>query len=360
MDQAAAERVLRSYSGKKLTTKEALYVLREWMRSKEMSEDRWGNFHMSDGHRIKLTKQRMRVETKRSRGGWFMVESYPLIEAAYRAIRDAGKAMGQEDVVEKARGAIQSRRSSKKKQKAKRLTKAKQEALARMAVMIASSEDPEAFYAIEDGDEDDVEELNHRKHELTRELEGLEQIGRVVKDADVFSVNAVPVALLRVDGEAVWTEEVDGVTYSIRIAHADQNKATIEIGVSGAGEFHIGVDPLTHSMGYGSGRIAKGDAYISGYVARSHAEMPIGILFMISSHEKQQGAGSRVLDIWCDIMAAFGVERWMAQAVGEEGRAFFAARERDGRLRRIGSSGSNIAFECEGGPRGRQQRLAFS
>lgn len=356
MDKTAAERVLRSYSGKKLDTRESLHVLRQWALSKGMVEDRWGNFHMEDGHRVKFGKQKMRVEAKSGRR-WVLIDSYALIDAAYAAIRDAAKVAGQEGMVEHARTALKSRRSSKKKQKQKRLSKAKQEALETMAVLIASSEDPDLFYAAAD-DRDSVEavEFQARRRELLREMEGLEQMGRSVSAAEVFNVDKVPVALLTLKGEATWAEDVDGVTYSVRIEHAERNKAYVEIGASSRGGFQIGVDPLGRSIGYAS-RSAKGDAYISGYVARRNRGLPVGILFMIVSQHKQRGAGSRVLDLWCDIMAAFGARRWMAKAVGEEGRAFFDARVRDGRLRRIGSLGSDIAFECEGGPRNRQQRL---
>jgi len=356
MDQADAERVLRLYTGGKLTTRAALPLLREWALAKGMTEDRWGNFHMEDGHRIKFTKQRMRVEGKGGRG-WSAIESYPLIDAGYMAIRDAAKAAGRDDVFEKARGSLRSRRSSKKKSRQKRLSKAKEAALSQMAKLIASSEDPFYFYEVVD-EEAPADDYESRVFELSRELRALEERGKPVTDADVFSASSVPAALLHMPGEAQWIEEVDGVAYSIWIKHREGRKATIEIGTSSESGFGGSVDPLGYSMHYGSGP-GKGDAYISGYVERLRGHAPVGILFMIVSHNKQHGAGSRVLDIWCDLMAAFGVERWAAKAVGEEGEAFFAARERAGRLRRIGSRGSDIAFECEGGPRGRQTRLSY-
>jgi hypothetical protein len=350
MDQRVAQDILRAYPGRKMTVADARTVIRAWAR--QWPEDRWGNFKPADDRRIKLTKRQIRREEKRGRA-WRSIRSTPMVDAALNLVKKAATELGDEVVLAKV-GLYKVKRAAATE---KRADKSKQERLHKevmdMVAKVASAEMPDSFAQLHD---EGVAggEFQARYNELVKRVQTLRRIGSPPRDQDMFSTFEPPLAPVLMDVSAEWVEEIDGVPYTITIRHGGPNVAAIEIG---APPGLARVDPIKRFVSeslIGFGR--EGDSYISGRIHRS-AEGPYGALYFIASKEKQRGAGSRVLDLWCNLMDSYGVQAWVAEAVGDEGMAFLDAKVRQGRLEKVGGEGANIVMRCLGGYQGRQPRL---
>lgn len=356
MKTEVASEVLRAYPGRKLDIETAKEIVRRWAEASGWELDRWGNYHTPSGMRIKITKRQLQRQTKRG-GTWSNVSSTPLVEAAHNLVAKAAEAAGDEAVLAKVTGA----KAQRAEVAGRRQEKAKQaEVEAEIGATVAkllSVEDPEGFVAHVKLKQA-TPAFAGRAVELTRELRGLRERGRVPTDGELFSSYDPPLAPLLVEADAQWVEQVRDVPYTISVAHsrAKRDTAVIEIGATGG--LGSRVDPVTRVQLWEPGH-REGDAYLSGRITWT-PKGPIAVLFMIIAQQKQTGAGSRLLDLWCRMMDAYGADVWGAEAVGPEGQLFLEAKVRDGRLRLLSRDGSNWVVACEGGDEARQQRLKFN
>jgi hypothetical protein len=357
MKQEVAEAVLEAYPGKKLSGAMARAIVHAWAQASGYEQDRWGNYHPREGLRIKLTKQRMQRQEKRGRD-WRNLSSTPLISAAQNLVVKAAEARGDEEVHGKVSGAREQRRGAKEQRAEKALEEARKAQVESMAAKVVSAEDPGGFVAMYESGEPSPA-FKSRYLELTKQIDHLQRSGRTPVDRDFFSTTSPPLAPILIESKADWLEEVDGVPYTVTLRHADQDRAVIEIGAIGTMGLTNRVDPITKAAVIDF-EPREGDSYASGYVQRRKGQDPVALLFFIQSAQSRTGAGSRILDLWCNLMDAYGVDVWLAEAVGDEGMAFLNAKAGLGRLEILGKRGANLVVRCTGGYRGRQQSLALN
>lgn len=353
-----AREIMEVYPRKRLDLASARTIVHAWADASGWERDQWGNYHPPGGRRLKITKRVVQRQQKRS-GRWRNLSSTPLVQAANNLVEKAAEVLGDEEALRKARGAKAKRVEKRTKQRDRAAAERDQRELETMALKIVSAEHPEEM-VLAQADGRLPLKLQQAWSRTVGQLKKLRELGRMPVDGDLFSSQMPPIAPLIADAEATWVESMRGVPYTISIRHAGTNQAVIEIG-STAGEMSLGtrVDPVTMSVSPQLDIDREGDGYISGRVQRT-PRGPVGALFMIISQQKQRGAGSRMLDLWCNLMEAYGVDAWVAEGVGEEGLAFLAAKIRDGRLEELGRQGPNLVMRCIGGPEARQQRLAFN
>lgn len=354
MQHDVAEKVLRAYPARKLNGAMARSIIEAWALANGWSEDRWGNYHTRSGRRIKLTKQRLQRQEKRG-GSWRNLSSTPIIEAAQNVVRKAAETVGDEAVLAKVTKAKEKRQGAKEKRRSQAETASRKARVEDMASKVASMEDPVGFVTMYETGEPSAA-FKRRWTELANQIGHLQSIGRMPVDEDFFRTVHPPLAPVLIDTKAQWTEEVDGVPYTVTMRHADANRCVVELGSVASMGLQNRVDPITKAAVIDWEK-RVGDSYVSGYIQRLRGKDPVALLFFIQSEHKQRGAGSRVLDLWCNLMEAFGVDVWLAEAVGDEGRAFLHARVQRGRLEILGERGSNLVVRCTGGYRGRQQSL---
>lgn len=196
--------------------------------------------------------------------------------------------------------------------------------------------------------------MRGRIHEYTEEFLSDVRAGKVPKDDGAFADRTRPPVLpIMYDINYFWTETVDGVEYTVEVRHHERGSASVQIGKTHK-DFYglLGVDPFTHAISMEPRIDTKGDAYIAGKVVlheeakRTEKSYFWAAMFMLISHEKRQGAGTRVMQIWCDLMAGWGIRVWVAEAVGEEGEGFISALQDKGRLRILKVVGPSMLVEC--------------
>jgi hypothetical protein len=356
MRREVAEKVLDAYPMKKLNGAMARTIVHAWAQASGWEQDRWGNYHPAPGRRIKLTKQRVQRQEKRG-GSWRNRASTPLIGAAQNLVKKAAEALGDQEALAKVEGAQAKRRGAKEKRRTKAEEEARKKQVEDMASKVVSMERPMGFVSMYEGGEPSAD-FKRRWTDLANQIGYLQEIGRMPVDQDFFRTVHPPLAPVLIESEAEWVEEVDGVPYTVTLRHGDVDRAVIELGSIGSMGVQNRVDPITKAA-IPSFEHREGDSYVSGYVQRRRGKDPVALLFFIQSQNKQAGAGSRVLDLWCNLMDSFGVDVWLAEAVGDEGRAFLQAKVRAHRLEILGERGANLVVRCAGGYRGRQQPLPF-
>jgi len=350
-----ARSILEIYPGKKLTNATAREVVLVWAASSGWREDRWGNFHPREGLRVKLTKQRVQRQKKRDDGTWSNATSTPLIEAAQNLVQKAAEVLGNEEVLGKVSGAKEARRGAQQARASKAETEARKRQVEAMAAKVISMEDPVGFLTLYETDKAPAV-FQRRYTELTGQIDRLQALGRMPTDQDFFRTTHPPLAPVLIQSMASWVEEVDGVPYTVSLRHADRDRAIIEIGSIGSMGLTNRIDPITKAAVIDFER-REGDSYISGYIHRRAGQAPAALLFFIQSQEKRRGGGGRALDLWCHLMDSFGVDAWLAEAVGSDGEAFLGRKVASGRLENLGRRGANFVMRCTGGYRGRQLSL---
>ena len=159
-----------------------------------------------------------------------------------------------------------------------------------------------------------------------------------------YSVHEPPTTLFFKNSEATWIEVLGGKRYTVQITNDGTKRAHVHIGRSGRTGLMIDPTRLRVDMGR-SAPDAEGDAYVSGSINLYDGNL-YGKLFMIVAHEGRRRAGSRALTLWCDLMDGYGIERWIAEAVGDEGMAFFEGLARKGKIKIYGRRGSDLGIEC--------------
>jgi len=358
MDPDVVVAVLQAWDRRKVTTKSAVRVLRAWASAKGWEEDRWGNFRLPGGERYHFTKQRIQRQKKYDDGRWSNVKSTSLIDGATSLLIKAAGAAGDEAALAKLEGARGKRREKKVERHEKAQAERVREAVRQQAAKMIASEMPVEFAMWHETGRGGPA-FTERFAMLQEQLEAMRRLGAAFpRDEELFNVQDPPFAPIIMDvGPVEWVQPQDGVTYTVTIENARSrpNTAVIEIGATGG----IGqrVDPITHGTRMDvHGMDREGDAYLSGYIQRTD-EGALGVLFFLVSKEKQRGAGSRILDLWCDLMESYGSASWIAQAVGDEGLAFLERKVATGRLEALRTRGHDHLFRCRGGHGARQQEM---
>lgn len=357
MRDEVAVAILDAYPRRKMTRAEAKEVVKAWAESSGWHRDRWGNYHPREGIRIKLTKQRVQRQSK-SGGRWSNLSSTPYIGAAQNLVKKAAEAADDEEALAKVTQRKARRREEREKRAAQAQEEGRRERIEAMVAKVISAEDPVGFLSMyETGSAGP--EFKSRYAELGGQIDRLQRMGRTPVDQDFFRTQHPPLAPVLMDSEAQWVEEIDGVPYTVTLRHGQANRAVVEIGHIGSMGLGTRVDPITRAA-MPTFEEREGDAYLSGYILRRPGADPTALLFLLQSLHKQRGAGSRVLDLWCNLMDAYGIDAWVAEAVGDEGVAFLERKVAHGRLEKLGERGSNLVMRCVGGYRGRQQQLALN
>jgi hypothetical protein len=346
MNPEAAVPILAAWDRRKITGKNAKDVITAWLRTKDYREDNYGNFLMPSGQRYHFSKQRLQRQDKRG-GRWANVRSTSLIDAATNLLIKSAQATDDTAVLDRLEGARTKRGEQKTKQAKQRELERAHEEVRRIAINMVAAEMPLEFaeWHASGSPPPDIKRAFDMHME---QLEALRRLGGTLPaDEDLFNIQEPPFAPLLVDvGPVEWNQPHEGVVYTVTIEKAESrdNVAIIEIGATG--DLGQRIDPVTMSARMDvHGMNREGDAYLSGYIQRTD-DGALGVLFFIISKTKQRGAGSRILDLWCDLMEAYGSAKWVAEAVGDEGLAFLERKVESGRLESLGGRGKNYLFRC--------------
>ena len=328
------------------TVVQARAIVEAWLKSQGLRADRWGNYVFQNGERrFNFGKTALRRQGKVG-GSWSTLSSSGVIDYAVSLL---GQAVGElpeierqqlADTVGRAKASAQSSADRRKlelvRAEAEILAFKRTEAEYRDDVyrnMIAGKKLSDARAA----------EINEALKRYKQEMVGLLQTEGFQKpgDGSFVDVDRPPLLpILSAGGKYFWVDQADGIAYSIRVAHEGKGVARVEIGSAGT----VAVDPRTMRMIHAPSG-AVGDSYISGYVQRVEGTL-IGVLFLIISQTKLSGAGSRAFSLWLRMMKGYGIDLWVAEAVGAEGEAFLQAMARRGLIqlgRRFGSANIEVS-----------------
>ena len=344
MATPVAEAVLHAWDGRKLTLASSKPVLRAWMRAHGWPEDRWGNFKIDEKNRWHFGKQVVRRE--RNLGGyWQNTDSRSPIDVAHTLLGKAAKALGREPEYEK----VSKAKAARIEQKAERRTKAEEDRLlveARdWALKYVAQELPTDFVTWKTTGEQS-EAFKARAQELHAQIKRQLLAGGSFSDGEIVSTDSPPIgAFFDERLKYSWEEAAGDVRYTIDVIPRGAGKVAVHIGKPTASGFGQRVDPTTMTMSWEPTLEHEGDGYLTGQVIRTK-DGPTAGLFMLIAHEKQRGAGGRMLDLWCTMLSAYGVEDWVAEAVGDEGQAFIEKKVASGRLELVGRRGANIDVRC--------------
>jgi hypothetical protein len=108
-------------------------VLRAFFTARHGHPDKWGNFKISDSQRIQLGDVVVRVQNKHSKeagGGWFNVQSKPIIDYSIAVAAMAAKILGREELVALAGRKRGARADAKKNAATKRAAAASKREIA--------------------------------------------------------------------------------------------------------------------------------------------------------------------------------------------------------------------------------------
>lgn len=364
MDAKVAEKVIFRYEdmGKgKLDARKATSLITTWLRAIGGVEDRFGNFLFQNGtRRWKFKEQVVRRESKTD-SGWFATDSVSLIDTGNNILKNAAQALGREDLLERA----EKMKASRAATRTKRADKAKADELAHKALVwahkLVAQKHPDAYADAREGSGAKKEAAVKK---ISPELESVKQIaldklsvGEKLDDGTIVSTTNPPIAAFFDEHLSFyWTETEGGVEYTIRFSPKKNGLVDVQIGRSS----EMGLRMSASSMkieATPAGLSDKGDGFISALIGRERGKMSAKV-FMIISLQKRAGVGSRLLNMWCRMMDAYGINAWVAEAVGEEGQAAIEAWAKRGRLQILKQVGSNILVRCESKPKGEEWSLA--
>ncbi len=343
----------RAEAPKRLTGEHARQILARYFGALGYPLDRWGNYHTPQGERYDLGKTVLRRQYK-SGSDWKNLTSTPLQEAVLNILDAAAKALGDDTVKsavfnarEDRKGAVRKRRSAKEEREAKdqgRVVAWKRAAFTYRADVLASLSGQRL--------PDDVAAAMNAQMVADADLLGLLASGGspLPPDSEFASADVPPVLpFFRAGFDAQWTETVGGVPYTVLVQHgAEKHRADVLIGASQMLWFtqQFGrMGSLLSVTGRHRTRMT-GDGSITGYVLLDPQTQRFGAaLVLITAKTPRAGAGARLLALWCRILKGYGVTRWAAIAVGEEGRAFFARMAARGVVRILGARGADLVLE---------------
>lgn len=350
--QAIIDHVKRLNVPAKPSVSEAEGVLRTWLRAIGWKQDNWGNFlDPSDPTvRYHFKKTVLDKQWRNDRGVWSNLSYTQTIDSAVSLIVSAAGVVGDQELVAKY-SRTKGKRVEQKKARADSAKDRRDRAQAFKLALREYATLRRGFvekYMLGKASNEEVIKAREEMTPLHAKWLSLVQAGKEPADDQQFaSVGMPPLAGVlgrQEDGPYVWFETVDGVRYSIAVKPVGSKTAEISIGDSGA--MSLGVSAVTRWISTDMDVDAEGDAYISGKVWHQNGKYN-GALYLIMATAKQKGAGTRVLSLWCRLMAGYGIKIWVAEAVGEEGAAFMRALEKKGKLKILVQQGPNWAVQCE-------------
>jgi len=353
MKEATAKAIVEkvnSFGIRKVNRDNASVVIGAWLRALGWKEDRWGNYlnPQDDGERYHF-KTNVLNRQKKSSGDWSNMSSTPLIDAASNLIVAAAAATGDEDLAKRFSKA----KVKRKEEKAARADRAEDERAGKEAYELtmkqAGREDPSlaVLYVTRKASETKRNAFEEKYRPVVASWkQAVLEDKRPETDEQFADIDHPPVMSLYMSFEYTYDVEVDGVAYSVHASPTESGHVDVEIGRPSSTAGFMRISATSQSMKFTGNLDAKGDAYISGRLFEVDGKRG-AVLFLIASHEKRTGAGSRVLEIWCRMMKGLGIKTWIAEAVGDEGAAFFTAMARKKKLEVYGARGSNWAISCK-------------
>ncbi len=361
MEPSVAEAVLAATSTlpKKLKIADAEIVVRRWLRARGLVEDRWGNFAIVvsqksldrgiAAERYHFTDRQIQHQARSSegRGDWHNHTSTPLIEAANTLITKAGEALGRTDIVEHATKAKAQRAGAAEKRaetvKSKRVDEDARN-LARKYIAKKYRADVLKNYTNVPIESDRLAEMKQALEFHEGFFRGAVLGQRTMPTDDLFASIDLP-PILPIFGGPIsyeWVEKEGGVPYSVFVTNKEKGKAIVKIGASGG---LLDIDPTTMSISGQRRENIQGDGWIDGILIYANGRFNGALVVISVKSEKKKGVGSRLLNLWCRMMAGYGITRWVAVAVGPEGQEFFNALEKRGRIR-IDRRDVNWVIQC--------------
>lgn len=335
--------------GPNMKADEARDLIRAYLRLEGYRSDSYGNFKKPSDpkHRYHFSKQRVQFQSRSPRG-WSNEGSDLPGDLARRIVTGAAKIAGDTALADKfmaGRKAAAKRKIAGRKREEKRKGEVDALHIAQKAFAVESPDIalrigsrvkvPSGKFAV----------AKERVHNLSMQwADHLLGGGEPPPDSAFATVDYPPILPVFFPYTYDWTETVDGVEYSIHVEHGEYGTANVMIG----GHGNFAVDPMTHRMFVPKYK-PVGDAQISGRIVWDDSGKELaGMLFLITSLNKRRGAGSRVMQLWCRMMRGYGIEAWIAEAVGAEGMAFFEALAAKQTLAILGADRKNLVVACTG------------
>lgn len=340
MDPSVAEAVLSAAPrGKKIGGGDAIAVIYTWLRARGYERDRWGNYLKAGEPDVRWHfKERVLNQQYKYAGEWRNKSSQSLIDVANNLIVNAAKALGQPEA--EVAAAARGRREQRSTAADKRAARVAREALEKQARTLAAKAMAWKYRAELDKQlrgelpTPSVAEQFRADNaaaaaSILAALEAKQPVDE--DDGQIATVDLPPLLPLLHEVQYEWDHRQDGVDYTIAVAHHQRGQAAIRIGKSTDADIGIGVDPITHTITWQLHRDQLGDGLATGQLIQRE-DVRFAKLFLIIAHEKQRGVGTRLMRIWCQLMAGYGVQDWIAEAVGPEGEAFLLALEKRGSI----------------------------
>lgn len=349
----------------RLNVDQAEVIVNAWLRSRpELELDRYGNYKYRDNPKRRYHLKKTVLNIQADVGGrWANVTSRSTIEVAQVLVRTAAQKLSDQGRLDAWVEEKKRRESAKAKRVEVRLSQEQERRLSVLSWKHAVVDLGEAGVRVLRGfaDDDLAAAFEQRRTSVRVELARLPETVLALSSLK-HSRHSPPWLPLYpkmpneskdADWTYAWEESEGGVAYTVRVQPESEGSARISIGSSGG---MLDVDPASMRVEASVVALrAKGDGYISGRVIDSSPEArdrrmlaPMGVLFMITAQEKRKGAGARLLSIWCDLMAGYGVNAFEGQAVGSEGAEFLRAMERRGKIDVLKIVGSSWALRCRG------------
>ncbi len=360
MEVALAEKILLSIEKlpKKLRVEDAKHVIRAWLRASDLREDQWGNFALTvtdkerwqgvRGVRYHITERQLQRQVKHDRD-WSNVASTPVIDAANALINNAAVALGKTELVDKAKSDIGARKDAvaqrKQSTEDKRAT-VEARSFARKYVAYKFRDAVIDNYTGKKIDEETVKKINEV---MDFQTAFFKSVKTKPTDSMFASVDNPPVLPMFGPTNYSWVETVDSVRYTVAVHNKDgEKKASIQIGSSGGLR---AIDPFAVGLSRSiMMQRNEGDGVISGAIVFDGKKFSAGLLLIMVRNDdettKRKGVGTRLLRLWCRLMAGYGIDRWVAIAVGDEGAAFLTALEKKGAITIQRGQDSNWVVTC--------------
>lgn len=343
------ERV-KSYEIRKVDRDNAPLVIGAWLRALGWKEDRYGNYlnPQDDGERYHF-KTNVLNRQKKLNGDWHNMSSTPLIDAASNLIVSAASVTGDNDIAKRFSKA----KVKRKEVKAARADKAEDERAAKEAYELtlkqAAREDVDlaVLYATRKASEAKRKAFEEKYRPVVESWKRVVLEGKRPETDEQFAdLDHPPLMSLYTSFKYTYNVAVDGFEYTVHASPTEAGYVDLEIGTPSSTVGFMRISASARSIKFTGDIDDKGDAYISGRLFEDDGKRG-AVLFLIASHEKRTGAGSRVLEIWCRMMKSLGIKTWIAESVGDEGAAFFAAMVRKKKLEVYAVRGPNWAMSCK-------------
>jgi hypothetical protein len=325
---------------KKLKIADAETIVRRWLRALPREEDRWGNFHIEITAkeresgivdvRYHFTDRQLQRQVKYgSDSEWRNRSSQPLLEAANTLITKAATALGRTDIAERATKIRAQRVEATEKRARAVVSRTEKEAAFTLARKYLAKKYRDDVLRNYTNVPIDPARLAEMKGILEFQSAFFQGVRTIPGDETFASIDLPPILPVFGPISYEWVETEGGQPYSVFITNKEKNKAIVKIGAAGG---LLDIDPVTMRVSAQRRENIQGDGWIDGYIVQKDGKF-YGVLVVISALNKKVGAGTRLLNLWCRLMAGYGITRWVAVAVGDEGAAFFNALEKRGRVR---------------------------